>query len=334
MFKSHHEKPNVETEETIQKDLWRHLSLKSPDIPKPERYPLSSRVNKENIRCDASLKYFSSISPAGTRSSCTSIKQDSDFSEVNKLKSQLKLKYDQVKAKERQLMKLEFDLNQKILCFEEEKEKWCVHISFKLKDIESREEEVEREKERVEIELEKVRIKWDRVKSAMIEVKKWKRIAQDIDLRQEALKQNEEIFEMKVEDLAGYERKVLEYESSLKIKEDDLEKIAEIIETRKKDIEKTAEMFEKIHKQLKIEENYIETQKNLQKSKELASLQEKSLLKLLEKTYTTNKNSKSTQDHSIASLYPQPSEISRCSSPSLSSDCSEELMTFNIRTPE
>jgi hypothetical protein len=328
MLKTRIEKPNVEVEETIQKDLWRHLSLKSPDIPKPDRYPLSSRLNKENMRVDSSSKFFSSKSPAESRDVRSSLKHETDSYETLKVKSQLHMKIEQVKAKERQLMKLEHELNQKIINFEEEKEKWCVHISLKLKDIENKEEQLEVQREKIFFDMEKIRIKEKCLKRTAEEIKKNKAFLDEFEKREEKLRQNEEIFEMKVEDLAGYERKIVLFEEGLRNKEEELEKVAEIIENRKNDIAKTAEMFEKIHEHLKLEEHFIQLQR-VSQSKVFSH--DKSLLNHLNKSSLQNKI---TQDHSLASLYPQPSEISICESISFSSDQSEALLNYNIRTPE
>lgn len=346
MLKTPYDLPNVQIEETVQKDLWKHLSIKSPDIPRPERYPLSSRQSKENIRCNTSMKFSSNKLNLGPdRSSCSETRQDLDSSEISKLKTYLQCKSEKLKQKERQIMKIENDLNNKILIFEEEKSKWCVHISLKLKHIERKEEEFELEKENLNVKEEEINEKSEELKESEEKLKKMlksvkKRMGNLVEneknlmKREKKIVEKEERLEMKLEDLAGYERKVLSFEETLKNREEDLEKIAGLIEEKKRDIEKAADMFEVINEQLKEEQLYLKSQRSLQISQEKMLAFEKSELKVLGKSMISVKNNKSTQDHSVISGFLANTERSLMKSPSLDSDLSADSFLYNIRTPE
>lgn len=346
MLKAPYDLPNVQIEETIQKDLWKHLSLKSPDIPRPDRYPLSSRQSKENIRCNTSLKFFSNKAPLGQdRSSCSETRQDPDYSEITKLKSYLNSKSDQLKQKERQLIKLEHELNSKILNFEEEKSKWCVQISLKLKHIERKQEEFDLEKENLNIKEEELNEKLKNIKENETKAKKMMKDAKKtmekiqksekkLMIRERKILEQEERLEMKLEDLAGYERKIVSFEESLKNREEDLENIAGLIEEKKRDIEKTADLFEAINNQLKLEQTYLNSQRTLQVSQEKILAQEKSELRVLEKSVASMKDCKSLHDHSVVSAFLPYTERSNFRSPSFDSDTSTDSFLYSIRTPE
>ena len=346
MLKTPYDIPNAQIEETVQKDLWKHLSIKSPDIPRPERYPLSSRQSKENIRCNTSMKFSSNKLNLGPdRSSCSETRQDLDSSEISKLRTYLHCKSEKLKQKERQLMKIENNLNEKILIFEEEKSKWCVHISLKLKHIERKEEGFELEKENLNVREEELNEKAEQLTETEEKVKKMlkdvkKRMGKvevnekKLLKREKKIGEKEERLEMKLEDLAGYERKVMGFEESLKNREEDLEKIAQIIEEKKKDIEKAADMFELINDQLKEEQLYLRSQRSLQVSQEKILAFEKSEFRVLGKSMASVKNNKSTQDHSVISGFLPNTERSIMRSPSFDSDLSADSFLYSIRTPE
>jgi hypothetical protein len=362
MIKTPDLKFNVPMESTKKIDFWKNLSIKPTEKKSFELQPSTSRIHsKENLRLDPKHlyrpvnSYFRQSGSETHRNALfewkdeTIIEKHSEAKETklsgmsifkDELSSSYREKKDDLRHRERDIIKDEQDLKKKCTAFEEERNKWCSHISLKLKEIKIKENLLEAEKKSYEDQIAKSKQIEEAFFKLQAEIKSRSLRLEEAEInfskREDILQTNEERLAMKMEDIACYEYKVMSYEKDLMYKELELEKIAELIEEKKKDIDKTADMFEKINAKLQLDCEYVDIHTEINKSKQESLKQQALRLKMCEKrlknhlaytqTIEINKYFESS-NFSSEEIYEQ--------SGYLKEDSEEFKITeFDVRTPE
>ncbi|OMJ87294.1 hypothetical protein SteCoe_10978 [Stentor coeruleus] len=341
-------------EPTQKTESWKNLSIRPPEILKSEMLPLTSRLqSKENIRIEANYcrpasTTFKQSNNETYRNLSSNTRDDglfdqklelieSKLNEINALKTKLQssyqLKKETLRRKEREFQKAEQDFKKKVFSFDEERNKWCTHISLKLKEIKNKENELENERKGYIDQIDKAK-KIEEVFFRLQDDIKQRNMRMDefeanYDKREQILLENEEKLTMKIEDIAGYERRIIDFEQKLIEKERNLEDIAEIIERKQEDIMKTANMFEKINDQLKSEDKYVKMQNEVNEKNHERLKKEETRLKIWEKHLLNIQKEIETRENSLKNTKEQRKNSFLTES---SDECN--FQEFSVRTSE
>lgn len=337
---------NVPSEATKKPELWKNLSIHPNDSSFLNIHPYTSRVNsKENLlphQKFQSKPIFQAKGSETYRTHSSNYREEkiidkqletieSKLAEINILKIQLQTSYrekkEDLRRREKELIKNEQEFKKQYLAFEEERDKWCSHISFKLKEIQYKEKAMEFDRSTsagIAEKSAKAEEMWSkRQKDLQVKSEKLIEAQANYVKREEILSKNEERLNMVLEDLAGYEQRIVDYEKMLMRKGEEMGKAALKIEAKRGDIEKTAEMFEKIHEQLQTESKRL-------MSKEQFLIKEEARLRSLNRLksdISLSKKSQVFQNYTLEEvlIYQSPETNS-------SSECLHS--PYNVRTPE
>ena len=369
MFKKLDSKSNVLTESTRKLDFWKNLSIKPNSHSPVDFHPNISQVHsKENIPPEVkkhSSPYNSYLPQRGSethRAQSSNSREDLaldkhletiefKLSEINKLKTQLQNSYrdkkDELRLRERELISNEQEFKKKYIAFEEERSKWCNYISMKLKDVKNKEAEVDVEKRNCSEQMERSKKIEEAFYKLQGELKeKGRRLMETEDIlekREENLDCNEERLNMKMEDIACYEFRIVEYEAVLMERDEELERTSRIIQEKKEDIDKTTEMFEKIHEQLQLESKRATIQAGINNSRQIFLKKDEAKLRIFERNLMCLKadlelrekqieekvyHGNSATNYTLKEIYDSDSIIF--------SESSEDFESpeYNVRTPE
>ena len=368
MLRSNDLKSNVLTETTTKAESWKKLNIKNSHTAHIDPHPNTTRVSsKENIRIDTKIPYrainphFSSNGSETHRNQSSNYRDDPfiekqlekiehKLSDINILKNQLNSSYrdkrEELRRREKELILNELEFKKKYSAFEEERNKWCMHISLKINETKNKEVEMELFKIQQNEQLEKSK----RIEEAYCKMQsefamknlKLEEAELKNSKREENLWRNEERLAMKIEDIAAHEYNILSYEKILMKKAAELECVNKKIEEKNNDINKTAEMFEKINDQLKLESKRVNIQTELNNSERERLKAEEQRLKQLSKKLEKFKdefdyrekclNKKRYNANNFTNYLIKDHEL--CNKPSNNINDYYNTSDYDVRTPE